>query len=48
MAVTVAPLRPVASPYPDADPLLEPCLTEPCLTELGPATVPVSATLAAN
>jgi aspartate aminotransferase len=42
VAVTVAPLRPLKSPYPDSDRL------EQCPSELGPATVPVSATLAAN
>jgi aspartate aminotransferase len=38
VAVTVTPLHPLPSPYPDSEPFFE----------LGPATVPVSATLAAN
>jgi aspartate aminotransferase len=41
VAVTAAPLRPLKSPGPDSD-RFEPG------SELGPATVPVSATLAAN
>jgi aspartate aminotransferase len=42
VAVTMAPWRPLKSPYPDSDRF------EQCPSELGPATVPVSATLAAN
>ncbi len=42
MAVTVAPSRPLKSSYPDSDRF------EQCPSELGPANVPVSATLAAN
>jgi aspartate aminotransferase len=42
VAVTVAPLRVLKSLPPDSD------LLELCPPELGPATVPVSATLAAN
>ena len=55
MAISVAPGRPLTSPYPDTEPDTlpdtgpdHPRLAPPGRSCLGPATVPVSATLAVN
>ena len=48
MAISVAPGRPLPSAYPDKEPDSGPRLAPPGRSCLGPATIPVSATLAAN
>jgi aspartate aminotransferase len=48
VAISVAPGRPLTSAYPDPEPGSGPRLAPPGRSCLGPATIPVSATLAAN
>jgi aspartate aminotransferase len=48
VAISVAPGRPLTSAYPDTEPDSGPRLAPPGRSCLGPATIPVSATLAVN